>query len=252
MDALEARADRRIGLLTGNIEIGASAKLRAVGIDPLRFIVSAFGSDHEIRGELPESPNAARASSWGCTWKVMRSSSLVIHPPTSTALAPSALARSPWRPADIPWRSWRSTTLSRYSPTWRIPTRSCARSMPREVEVKSVVVDETDCRRRIEAAGARLMFEGRLEDRRYDTADRRLTTADELLRVRTRAEIAVSTRRSSGRDQLGTMTGTRSARRSVRARRRGWSWHAILERIGYAVTGEIDRDIVAVYARPRR
>jgi phosphoglycolate phosphatase len=53
LDALEARADRRIGLLTGNIEIGANAKLRAVGIDPERFTVSAFGSDHELRGELP-------------------------------------------------------------------------------------------------------------------------------------------------------------------------------------------------------
>lgn len=53
LDALEAREDRRIGLLTGNIEVGASAKLRAVGIDPQRFTVSAFGSDHEIRGELP-------------------------------------------------------------------------------------------------------------------------------------------------------------------------------------------------------
>ena len=53
LDALEAREDRRIGLLTGNIEIGARAKLRAVGIDPSRFVVSAFGSDHEIRGELP-------------------------------------------------------------------------------------------------------------------------------------------------------------------------------------------------------
>jgi phosphoglycolate phosphatase len=53
LDALEARHDRRIGLLTGNIEIGAHAKLRAVGIDPARFTVSAFGSDHEIRGELP-------------------------------------------------------------------------------------------------------------------------------------------------------------------------------------------------------
>ena len=51
--ALEAREDRRIGLLTGNIEIGAGAKLRAVGIDPTRFTVSAFGSDHEVRGELP-------------------------------------------------------------------------------------------------------------------------------------------------------------------------------------------------------
>ena len=53
LDALEARADRRISLLTGNIEVGASAKLRAVGIDPARFSVSAFGSDHEMRGELP-------------------------------------------------------------------------------------------------------------------------------------------------------------------------------------------------------
>lgn len=53
LDALEARADRRVGLLTGNIAVGASAKLRAVGIDPARFSVSAFGSDHEIRGELP-------------------------------------------------------------------------------------------------------------------------------------------------------------------------------------------------------
>jgi len=53
LDALEAREDRRIGLLTGNIEVGAHAKLRAVGIDPSRFVASAFGSDHEIRGQLP-------------------------------------------------------------------------------------------------------------------------------------------------------------------------------------------------------
>lgn len=53
LGALEARDDRRIGLLTGNIETGAHAKLRAVGIDPTRFVVSAFGSDHELRGELP-------------------------------------------------------------------------------------------------------------------------------------------------------------------------------------------------------
>ena len=53
IDALEARDDRCVGLLTGNIEVGAHAKLRAVGIDPTRFVVSAFGSDHEVRGELP-------------------------------------------------------------------------------------------------------------------------------------------------------------------------------------------------------
>ena len=53
IDALESRDDRCVGLLTGNIEVGAHAKLRAVGIDPTRFVVSAFGSDHEVRGELP-------------------------------------------------------------------------------------------------------------------------------------------------------------------------------------------------------
>ncbi|HUQ79980.1 MAG TPA: haloacid dehalogenase-like hydrolase [Gemmatimonadaceae bacterium] len=53
IDALEARDDRRVGLLTGNIQVGAHAKLRAVGIDPTRFAVSAYGSDHEIRSELP-------------------------------------------------------------------------------------------------------------------------------------------------------------------------------------------------------
>lgn len=53
IEALEARPDRRVGLLTGNIEVGAHAKLRAVGIDPSRFTVNAFGSDHEVRGELP-------------------------------------------------------------------------------------------------------------------------------------------------------------------------------------------------------
>ena len=53
LDALEARPDRTVGLLTGNIEVGAHEKLRAVGIDPLRFSVCAFGSDQEVRGELP-------------------------------------------------------------------------------------------------------------------------------------------------------------------------------------------------------
>lgn len=53
LEALDARPDRTVGLLTGNIAAGAHEKLRAVGIDPLRFTVCAFGSDHEVRGELP-------------------------------------------------------------------------------------------------------------------------------------------------------------------------------------------------------
>jgi phosphoglycolate phosphatase-like HAD superfamily hydrolase len=53
LDALEAREDVVLGLLTGNIEPGARIKLEAAGIDPDRFRVNAFGSDHEHRPELP-------------------------------------------------------------------------------------------------------------------------------------------------------------------------------------------------------
>lgn len=52
---LEIEADERLvlGLLTGNIVEGADAKLRAVKVDPARFRVGAFGSDHEDRPMLP-------------------------------------------------------------------------------------------------------------------------------------------------------------------------------------------------------
>jgi phosphoglycolate phosphatase-like HAD superfamily hydrolase len=53
LDALEEREDVTLGLLTGNLADGARAKLAAVGIDFDRFVVGAYGSDHETRGELP-------------------------------------------------------------------------------------------------------------------------------------------------------------------------------------------------------
>jgi predicted adenylyl cyclase CyaB len=119
--------------------------------------------------------------------------------------------------------------------------------MPRVVELKSVVEDVDGCRRRIETAGARVVFEGRLEDRRYDTADRRLTSADQVLRVRRYADRAGAraslewkgpTRQEDGykvRDEIGATTSDAAA------------LGAILERLGYVVVGEIDRD-VAQYA----
>jgi phosphoglycolate phosphatase len=53
LDALDARDDILLGLLTGNLEAGARAKLTAAAIDPSRFRVGAYGSDHETRAELP-------------------------------------------------------------------------------------------------------------------------------------------------------------------------------------------------------
>ncbi len=53
-------ADSRVvlGLLTGNVVPGARLKLQAARIDPDRFRVGAYGSDHARRSELP--PIAAR------------------------------------------------------------------------------------------------------------------------------------------------------------------------------------------------
>jgi phosphoglycolate phosphatase len=53
LDALEPRKDVVLGLLTGNVERGARTKLIAAGINPDRFRINAFGSDHEHRPELP-------------------------------------------------------------------------------------------------------------------------------------------------------------------------------------------------------
>lgn len=53
-----------------------------------------------------------------------------------------------------------------------------------EVELKAVVPDVDAARRRVEAAGGVLQYEGRLEDRRYDWMDRALAERDHVLRLR--------------------------------------------------------------------
>jgi phosphoglycolate phosphatase-like HAD superfamily hydrolase len=53
LDELESDPGVVLGLLTGNVIAGAHLKLRAAGLDPARFVVGAYGSDHARRGELP-------------------------------------------------------------------------------------------------------------------------------------------------------------------------------------------------------
>ena len=115
--------------------------------------------------------------------------------------------------------------------------------MPREVELKSVVNDVAGCRHRLELAGAALTFDGRLEDRRYDAADRRLSEADEVLRlraysdahgVRAALEWKGPTRQEHGykvRDEITANTGDPA------------DLAAILDRLGYTVIGEIHRHV---------
>ncbi|MDQ8153629.1 MAG: haloacid dehalogenase-like hydrolase [Gemmatimonadota bacterium] len=84
LDALEARDDVLLGLLTGNIAPGASLKLRAAGLSPARFLVGAFGSDHEHRPELPAIAQR-RAAEW--LGRDVAGSSLVIIGDTPADIA---------------------------------------------------------------------------------------------------------------------------------------------------------------------
>ena len=58
-----------------------------------------------------------------------------------------------------------------------------------ELELKAVVPDLAVVRRRVEEAGARLTFAGRLEDRRYDRRDGSLAKRDHVLRIRIQGNI---------------------------------------------------------------
>lgn len=65
LDVLESRTDVMLGILTGNIEPGASLKLRAVNIAPERFVVGAYGSDAATRPALPAIAQARASARLG-------------------------------------------------------------------------------------------------------------------------------------------------------------------------------------------
>ena len=112
-----------------------------------------------------------------------------------------------------------------------------------EVELKSVVDDIQRRRGAIEADGATLVFEGRLEDRRYDLADRALTARDHVLRVRVYRDV------HGDRAQLDWKGPTRredgyKLREELEARFTDASaLVAILGKLDYQVTIAIDREI---------
>ncbi len=113
----------------------------------------------------------------------------------------------------------------------------------REVELKAVIDDLMVRRGKLEDGGANLVYEGRLLDRRYDSSDRKLSAADNVLRVR----------RFSGRDGEKTLLewkGPTSIDDGFKVREElstGVHDHdvlaAVLEKLGYLVTAEIDREI---------
>ena len=115
-----------------------------------------------------------------------------------------------------------------------------------EWELKAVVPDWGALRRRLASSGARLDFEGQLEDRRYDTAADDLSARDQVLRLRVHRDpdgrvVASSldwkgpTEYRAGykvREERSTPVGDPDA------------MAVVLERLEYHVSLAIDREIV--------
>lgn len=112
----------------------------------------------------------------------------------------------------------------------------------REVELKSVVRDVGAARAALLAAGAVCAYAGRLEDLRYDTPERTLALKDHVLRLRIyRAEPV-----RSGLDWKGPTTyvdGYKVREEYSVPLGDPRDLAILLERLGYVVTREIDREI---------
>lgn len=132
------------------------------------------------------------------------------------------------------------------SPTFVMRARFFAPSTMHEIELKAVVPDESACRNLLMLAGARVVFEGKLEDRRYDTTSGRMLGLDHILRLRIeRGALGVKAllewkgapALSSGyKERAELSTGAEDPVAIAQ----------ILERLGYVVVREIDRQVVTL------
>lgn len=115
----------------------------------------------------------------------------------------------------------------------------------REVELKGQLTDEAsvlEARTRLEAAGAALVYEGALEDRRYDTPDRALAREDKVLRLRVyRGETIRTSLDVKG--PTAYVDGFKVRDEQSVAAESPEALAGVLEAIGYVVTREIDREI---------
>ena len=112
-----------------------------------------------------------------------------------------------------------------------------------EVELKAVVVDPAATRKQLESAGAKLTYEGRLLDRRYDIESRELADRDEVLRVR-RYESSASTRTYLDWKGPTEAQGGYKIREEISTQVDDFiAIEHILDKVGFVVTMEIDREI---------
>lgn len=116
----------------------------------------------------------------------------------------------------------------------------------REVELKGIAYSDAEAeaaREKLSAAGATLMYDGRLEDRRYDMPDRALALRDHVLRLRVyRSDTVVTSLDFKG--PTGYADGFKVRDELTVGADDPAALARILEAMGYIITREIDREIV--------
>ena len=115
-----------------------------------------------------------------------------------------------------------------------------------ETELKALVPELATARRRVESAGGRMTFSGRLEDRRYDRSELSLAALDHVLRLRVYRDTSGKVSRAS-LDWKGpsSTSGNYKQREELNSDVAGEPEQLaqILDRLGFTVTMQIDRDI---------
>lgn len=116
----------------------------------------------------------------------------------------------------------------------------------REVELKGRLESDegmAEARRRLERAGGDLQYEGRLEDRRYDTPDRALALRDHVLRLRVYRDGDSQRCSLDFKGPTGYADGFKVRDEHSVGADDPAALAQILEALGYIITREIDREI---------
>ena len=113
----------------------------------------------------------------------------------------------------------------------------------REVELKAIVDDVPERRQKVESAGGKLSFEGKMSDRRYDFPSRDLSSKDEVLRIRSYIG-GKSTKTYLDWKGPTEFRDVYKVREEITTPVDDFvSLETILLKLGLEVTSEIDRDI---------
>ncbi|MGI9091516.1 MAG: class IV adenylate cyclase [Gemmatimonadaceae bacterium] len=113
----------------------------------------------------------------------------------------------------------------------------------REVELKAVVEDLRQARHAVESSGGRLVFAGRLEDRRYDSASHALAGRDEVLRLRTYRNAQGSHAHLDWKGPTQVVDAFKVRDELTTELTDPDALATMLDHLGYVVIREIDRDI---------